>query len=239
MSLTGSACKSAGDGLAKLTTAEGDKGIVEERGAIGSVWGGDAEKGLEKLAHHALRQVSRDEHQARSVIVIRPAVEARGWMKNVLYAMHDNRRVWHFCKLYDALQAQELRAMRRTQQFQKHLECTGGDRVFGRQDERADVLIVTVDVVMVMMVAVGMSFGGEPLPDVRNFLIRIIKPAAEKAIRHGLALGCIEDRRRGIECPQASRNPLRSEEHTSELQSLRHLVCRLLLEKKKAKHCMA
>src|SRR5258705_1485269 len=29
------------------------------------------------------------------------------------------------------------------------------------------------------------------------------------------------------------RNPTRSEEHTSELQSLRHLVCRLLLEKKK------
>src|SRR5437899_8340032 len=28
-------------------------------------------------------------------------------------------------------------------------------------------------------------------------------------------------------------NPERSEEHTSELQSLRHLVCRLLLEKKK------
>src|SRR5437899_5945153 len=28
-------------------------------------------------------------------------------------------------------------------------------------------------------------------------------------------------------------NPCRSEEHTSELQSLRHLVCRLLLEKKK------
>src|SRR5258705_7323653 len=27
---------------------------------------------------------------------------------------------------------------------------------------------------------------------------------------------------------------VRSEEHTSELQSLRHLVCRLLLEKKKA-----
>src|SRR5205814_9049587 len=28
------------------------------------------------------------------------------------------------------------------------------------------------------------------------------------------------------------RVPLRSEEHTSELQSLRHLVCRLLLDKK-------
>src|SRR2546422_3766722 len=30
---------------------------------------------------------------------------------------------------------------------------------------------------------------------------------------------------------------LRSEEHTSELQSRLHLVCRLLLEKKKKKHC--
>src|SRR5947199_4841797 len=29
---------------------------------------------------------------------------------------------------------------------------------------------------------------------------------------------------------------IRSEEHTSELQSLRHLVCRLLLEKKKEDH---
>src|ERR1039458_10712032 len=28
----------------------------------------------------------------------------------------------------------------------------------------------------------------------------------------------------------------RSEEHTSELQSLRHLVCRLLLERKKPRH---
>src|SRR5262245_65196150 len=33
----------------------------------------------------------------------------------------------------------------------------------------------------------------------------------------------------------SGRAALRSEEHTSELQSLRHLVCRLLLEKKKKK----
>src|SRR5258705_1771861 len=32
---------------------------------------------------------------------------------------------------------------------------------------------------------------------------------------------------------EGNRRRLRSEEHTSELQSLRHLVCRLLLEKKK------
>src|SRR5262245_62731692 len=36
--------------------------------------------------------------------------------------------------------------------------------------------------------------------------------------------------------PSAMRYSVRSEEHTSELQSLRHLVCRLLLEKKKHSH---
>src|SRR5258705_4577180 len=36
--------------------------------------------------------------------------------------------------------------------------------------------------------------------------------------------------------PGASKIEMRSEEHTSELQSLRHLVCRLLLEKKKNTH---
>src|SRR5262245_64269799 len=34
---------------------------------------------------------------------------------------------------------------------------------------------------------------------------------------------------------KAAEDPERSEEHTSELQSLRHLVCRLLLEKKNKK----
>src|SRR5437899_6660400 len=38
--------------------------------------------------------------------------------------------------------------------------------------------------------------------------------------------------------PQKSRRG-RSEEHTSELQSLRHLVCRLLLEKKTTNQCVS
>src|SRR5437899_8740561 len=37
----------------------------------------------------------------------------------------------------------------------------------------------------------------------------------------------------GSTARQYVRDETRSEEHTSELQSLRHLVCRLLLEKKK------
>src|SRR5258705_7894930 len=38
--------------------------------------------------------------------------------------------------------------------------------------------------------------------------------------------------------PRRDRRRIRSEEHTSELQSLRHLVCRLLLEKKKKRNDM-
>src|SRR2546425_9298605 len=38
---------------------------------------------------------------------------------------------------------------------------------------------------------------------------------------------------RTASCSPAPRVPFRSEEHTSELQSLAYLVCRLLLEKKK------
>src|SRR5262245_62257588 len=39
---------------------------------------------------------------------------------------------------------------------------------------------------------------------------------------------------RGVMERESFSTSLRSEEHTSELQSLRHLVCRLLLEKKKS-----
>src|SRR5690625_5588680 len=38
-----------------------------------------------------------------------------------------------------------------------------------------------------------------------------------------------------VATPHGKRTDLRSEEHTSELQSRGHLVCRLLLEKKKIK----
>src|SRR5258705_842177 len=40
------------------------------------------------------------------------------------------------------------------------------------------------------------------------------------------------------ECPKIQVFDGRSEEHTSELQSLRHLVCRLLLEKKNQEHTL-
>src|SRR3712207_7686189 len=48
--------------------------------------------------------------------------------------------------------------------------------------------------------------------------------------QHVLDAGGCAEVRRGV---QGTRDDLRSEEHTSELQSRQYLVCRLLLEKKK------
>src|SRR5690349_23487431 len=57
--------------------------------------------------------------------------------------------------------------------------------------------------------------------------------------RRSSDLGCREDHRGRVAIPrrgmgsERGRDRVRSEEHTSELQSRRDLVCRLLLEKKK------
>src|SRR5205823_10444379 len=42
----------------------------------------------------------------------------------------------------------------------------------------------------------------------------------------------------GAACPGQITSDVRSEEHTSELQSLAYLVCRLLLEKKNMRSCL-
>src|SRR5437016_8786761 len=60
----------------------------------------------------------------------------------------------------------------------------------------------------------------------RRQIMRKIEPSASKLAR--------EYRSRSAS-PIADKSVSRSEEHTSELQSLTNLVCRLLLEKKKKK----
>src|SRR5205823_7025424 len=65
--------------------------------------------------------------------------------------------------------------------------------------------------------------------------------APRGARRHGRGAGGAASRELGTAHPAAGAGPERraalerSEEHTSELQSLAYLVCRLLLEKKKKK----
>src|SRR5687768_17996749 len=64
----------------------------------------------------------------------------------------------------------------------------------------------------------------------------LFRPGAASAARfpRAISLATIARGRLDLEAQRRAR-PLRSEEHTSELQSRLHLVCRLLLEKKKKK----
>src|SRR5207253_10457040 len=65
--------------------------------------------------------------------------------------------------------------------------------------------------------------------------------AAAEAPKAAVRLGVVDRReavlvdRRSVACSRSDLLSERSEEHTSELQSRGHLVCRLLLEKKKQK----
>src|SRR5258705_13487702 len=59
-------------------------------------------------------------------------------------------------------------------------------------------------------------------------------PASNTSHRDLHQSGCLDTPHGNVlKLRKPSFNTIRSEEHTSELQSLRHLVCRLLLEKKK------
>src|SRR3712207_7202070 len=66
--------------------------------------------------------------------------------------------------------------------------------------------------------------GGDATAIVRDLRV----PRTELGLLVGAALGAA-----GALMQGTTRNALRSEEHTSELQSRQYLVCRLLLEKKK------
>src|SRR5207244_6700620 len=60
-------------------------------------------------------------------------------------------------------------------------------------------------------------------------LLKRVSPSPMVTLNHAIAAAMVHGPSKGLEL-------LRSEEHTSELQSPDHLVCRLLLEKKKKKY---
>src|SRR5690625_5998034 len=77
-----------------------------------------------------------------------------------------------------------------------------------------------------------------------SHLARIAEELRERGIQHSYLDGTTRERRGAVEAFRGGNAPVflislkaggfdrRSEEHTSELQSRGHLVCRLLLEKK-------
>src|SRR5262245_65615158 len=71
------------------------------------------------------------------------------------------------------------------------------------------------------------------LHDALPILPRRPAPRTGPANRQRLPHHRLRGRARALADGAAAEALARSEEHTSELQSLRHLVCRLLLEKKK------
>src|ERR1035438_8171931 len=68
--------------------------------------------------------------------------------------------------------------------------------------------------------------------DARVFLLALRDVAEARGDIRALSRDAHLNRESLYRMHPKSGNPSRSEEHTSELQSLRHLVCRLLLEKK-------
>src|SRR5262245_65506782 len=70
-----------------------------------------------------------------------------------------------------------------------------------------------------------------PTPEIYTLSLHDALPISEG--RHVLASHVFWDAAPGQSPAFSQLWEVRSEEHTSELQSLRHLVCRLLLEKKK------
>src|SRR5690348_17701497 len=80
---------------------------------------------------------------------------------------------------------------------------------------------------------------GVPVRAVEAGICGVRDPAAGRArrrlVRHDAQVGPVADR--ADDGVSVVRESLRSEEHTSELQSPVHLVCRLLLEKKNIISC--
>src|SRR5262245_64310031 len=82
-----------------------------------------------------------------------------------------------------------------------------------------------------------LSLQRDPNARLRDIALQvgITERAAQRIVADLIESGYVESERVGRRNHYRINTDIRSEEHTSELQSLRHLVCRLLLEKKNKK----
>src|SRR5438045_5257018 len=101
-------------------------------------------------------------------------------------------------------------------------------------------MLVVCLIVFLLMRSVFFFFTYPPTTEIYTLSLHDALPICRAGRRSGAARPAIA-RQPGAGRPdrrsaRGSPAPRRSEEHTSELQSLRHLVCRLLLEKKNKKN---
>src|ERR1035438_3486317 len=109
----------------------------------------------------------------------------------------------------------------------------------------AEPLFVQVENSLNSAIESGEFLPGERIPtelelaDIYGVSRITIRGAINELCQHGLLVKkqgrgtFVQERRMSRKIEHIASFTVRSEEHTSELQSLRHLVCRLLLEKKK------
>jgi hypothetical protein len=187
-----------------IAPAKRDERIVEEGGTIGLVGSGScADEGVEQAAHGGGIEVARDQDDAGAPIAVGPARQLDRGMEDVLHAVNDHGAIRRLCELHDALETKETGSVHRAQEIEEHVEHGGRNRGLARKRERANALVVTIDIV-VMVIVLSVVTGGrkglgrEPARDVGDLAVGIEQPAAEQALGRGLAGRGVEDGRAGL-----------------------------------------
>ena len=98
--------------------------ILRQRRGVRRV-GGEPGEGIPHAFHEARFHVFEDEYDPRRVVGIGPGFEPRRRMENMLHAVDDERPRRIIGERDNALHPQQMRAMGRAQQFEKHIDRAG------------------------------------------------------------------------------------------------------------------
>jgi hypothetical protein len=135
---------------------------------------------------------------------------------DVLHAMDDDRALRILGQGHEALDAQELRAVRRAQKIEEHVEGGAPDGLVARHAEGADALVMAVHVVMVVVIGIARvgvrmaalfglihRLGAEPGPDVGDLAVGIEEAGADEFRGWDIASPGLDDGGARIEGGQA------------------------------------
>ena len=141
-----------GEPRSAIDTAERHKGIVRNRGAVGSIGRDRAQQGIEKLGDGARLGIAHNEHHAGRVVAVGPAFQPDGRMHEVLDGMDHERLIRTLGKLHDALDPQQIRPVQRTHELHEHIEGAGRNGLRAGQRKRPDMGVMAVGIVIMAVV---------------------------------------------------------------------------------------